>query len=129
MDDLERLIARIRRPEPSKELDDRVKAVLAPPAGFRAHVRTRLVRGGIAACVAAVCFLAGRLSVSPATQPRPVTGTPSMAAPSFAKNTVSPATTTIVLGDEQLASLLIRPAAHEGMLGAGPFEVEIVSSP
>jgi hypothetical protein len=130
MNELERLIAGLARPEPSDRLDDRIHAMLA-----QAQVRPRVSRRRVtlawfatAACVGVLGFFLGRQTVIAEPALAPVAAT----AQSIDRPVeVSPAPVTSVnipLRADQLAGLFMPPAVHEGMLGRGPVKIEVFTS-
>ena len=127
MNELERLVAAIVRPKPSTSLDMRVKTLLdqtpAPPS--RARWRRVATLCASAACIGLAGFYLGWESGWRARSTDPQT-------PTIAQATGSPAapnSTHIPLTDDQLASLFMRSASHEGLLGRGPVEIQIPTSP
>ena len=66
MNDIERMIAAIVRPGPSRSLDERVQTLLAPEPIRPRKSRWRVAMAwlGTAACVGLVGFYVGRVSVS-----------------------------------------------------------------
>lgn len=132
MNELERMIAAIYRPEPSDELDERIERLFAPNNYSRpphSRWRSALALLATAACVGTLCFYWGRQSViatadtAHVTIHRPAIDPPPEA-PSATGNVVG-----IPLREDQLAGLFIRSSEREGMLGKGPVTVEIFSSP
>jgi hypothetical protein len=131
MNDIERMIETINRPAPSKSLDERIRALLAPELIRRPTSKWRVAIAwwGTAACIGLVGFYAGRVSVGTQSNPVPIaTVAPSSDSPS--QSLPSPATVVrIPLPHDQLAALFIRPGPREGLLGKGPFTVEVSTSP
>jgi hypothetical protein len=132
MNDIERMIAAIIRPGPSRSFDERVQTLLAPPEPIRPRKpRWRVAMDwlGTAACVGLVGFYVGRVSVGVQPISAPVT---TIAPPSNSPSQSLPSPATIVnipLGDDQLAALFVRSSPREGLLGKGPFTVEVSTSP
>jgi hypothetical protein len=131
MNDIERLIEAISRPAPSKLLDARIRALLAPELirPPTSKWRVAIVWWGTAVCIGLVGFYIGRVSVGTESNPVPIaTVAPSSDSPSQS----SPSSATVVnipLRGDQLAALFIRPGPREGLLGKGPFTVEVSMSP
>jgi hypothetical protein len=131
MNDIERMIEAISRPAPSKSLDERIQALLAPEP---IQSRTSRWRDAFAWCATAVCiglvgFYVGRVSVRTQPASAPVT---TVAPPSESPSQSSPSPATVVnipLPDDQLAALFVRPSPREGLLGKGPFTLEVSRSP
>lgn len=131
MNDIERMITAIVRPGPSRSLDERVQTLLAPEPIGRGKTRWRVAMAwfGTAACVGFVGFYVGRVSVGVQPISAPVT---TIAPPSNSPSQSLPSPATIVnipLGDDQLAALFMRSSPSEGLLGKGPFTVEVSTSP
>lgn len=118
MDELERQIARLPRPEPSAALDTRIEALL----NRRAHGARRWRAAWIAApAIGAgiIGFLSGRL-----TAPHSAA-----AAVSRARQEVSVQPQVVVVtANHELTDLFILPAARENLLGGGRPTVETSSS-
>jgi hypothetical protein len=131
MNDIERMIEAIGRPAPSKSLDERIQALLAPePIQPRtSRWRVAFVWWATAVCIGLVGFYVGRVSLGPQPPSAPVTA---VAPPSESPSQRSPSPTTVVnipLPDDQLAALFVRPSPREGLLGKGPFTLEVSTSP
>ena len=131
MNELERLIAAVPRPEPSEKLDQRIDALLAQPP-VRAPIRRWSGTMGwvaTAACVGALGFYLGRHSAIQAlphaavTAAAPASDPPPKAAPVTAK------VTSVPLDADQLAKIFVSPTPREGMFGKGPVTFEISTSP
>ncbi len=127
MNELERLIAALPRPEPGEKLDQRIDDLLA-----RQPVRLPVARWkstgawiATAACIGVLSFFLGRQSVavSPAQAAviaaAPAANLPLQVAP------VATQVTNIPLNEDQLAGFLAHPAVREGMFGRGPMTIEI----
>jgi hypothetical protein len=117
MNELEKLIAALPRPEPGERLDQRIDGLLAGQPALRRRIP--LAWPAMAACIGVFGFFLGRQSVAVLT-PQPAT----IAAPQVADRV-----TTIPLNKDQLAGLLLRPAPREGMFGRGPVMIEISKTP
>jgi hypothetical protein len=131
MNDIERMIAAIVRPGPSRSLDERVQTLLAPEPIRPRKSRWRVAMAwlGTAACVGLIGFYVGRVSVSGQPISAPVA---TVAPPSDSQSKSAPSLATVVnipLGDDQLAALFVRSSPREGLLGKGPFTVEVSTSP
>jgi hypothetical protein len=131
MNDIERMIETISRPAPSTSLDDRIQALLAaePARPRTSNWRLAIIWWGTAVCIGLVGFYVGRVSVGTQPTPVPVT-TVAPLSDSPSRSSLSPATVVdIPLPDDQLAALFIRPSPREGLLGKGPFTLEVSTSP
>jgi hypothetical protein len=130
MNELERLIAALPRPEPGEQLDQRIRTLLARqpvPLQIRRSSAT-MAWIATAACIGAIGFFLGRQSVVVGPMPTAVAG----AAPASDPPAVTPDAaniTNIPLNEEQLAGLLARPAPREGMFGRGPMTIEVSKTP
>ncbi len=131
MNDIERMIKAIVRPGPSRSLDERIQALLAPKP-IRARTsrwRVAIAWFGTAACIGLAGFYVGRVSVG--AQPISVPGT-NIAPTPDSQTRRSPSPTTIVnmpLGDDQLAAFFVRSNPSDGLLGKGPITFEVSTSP
>jgi hypothetical protein len=131
MNELERLIAAVNRPEPGCRLDDRVQTLFAqtrlrpdnPPR------MNALVACGAAVCVGLLGFFVGRLSVSAPTDPLPAMASASHLRPRPENPPVATSVMKVPLGDDQLAGLFVRSAHDEGLLGSGPVTILTSASP
>ncbi len=128
MDELEKLISRIARPQPSEDLDRRIQAILRhanpPPARRRRAYAASLC--GTAACAGVIGFVLGTQSALD-TAPVPP-GSPS------AMTDVEPSKENwqmvdTLLSEDQLASLFMYPAAREGLWGVGELQIETSTAP
>jgi hypothetical protein len=130
MNELERLIAGLPRPEPSDQLDNRIHALLAqgrarPLVSGR---RIAVAWCGTAACVGVLGFFLGRQTAIAEPAPAPVTAT-AQSIDRPVENPSAPVTSvSIPLRADQLAGLFMPPAVHEGMLGRGPVKIEVFTS-
>lgn len=131
MNELERLIAAVSRPEPSIKLDERVNALLAqePPCLPRRRWRNVLVLCGTSACIGLLGFWWGRQSVVSTPESPAITSTASVPAPPPETLPASANVTNIPLREDQLSGLFLRPSVREGMLGNGPVKIVISNSP
>jgi hypothetical protein len=128
MDELEKLISRIARPQPSDELDRRVEAILrhANPRPARRQWKYAALLCGTAVCAGAIGFALG--SQTALHLARPPEG--SLAALSgVEREEESSQTVDSLLSEEQLASLFMRSAAQEGLWGAGELQIETSTAP
>jgi hypothetical protein len=125
MNELERLLAAVSRPEPSRHLDERVNAVLMhePPGRPGVHWKRAWAWCGVAACAGAIGFYGGRQSV--VVPSASVAATAEMPAP----DPVSHQIVTVPLRQDQLASLFVQTATPERMLGRGPVRIAVSASP
>ena len=131
MNELERLIAAVPRPEPGEKLDQRIDALLAHPP-IRSSTRrwkSTLAWTATAACVGAIGFYLGRQSV---VRMPPETAVIAAAPASDSPLEVAPVATNITSvpwDADQLAKLFVGPTGREGMFGKGPVTFEISPSP
>jgi hypothetical protein len=130
MNELERLIAAIARPEPSGTLDERVQAILAhEPPGIRTiRWRSALVWCCASACIGLIGFCLGRQSVG-LTMGSPTVDSAALSADHHVE--AAPGSPNIMktpLREDQLAGLFLRAGIGEGMLGTGPVTIEISKS-
>src|SRR5262245_4511729 len=104
MNELERLIAAVSRPEPSIKLDERVNAMLAqePPCPRKPRWRSALVLCGTSTCMGLIGFCLGRQSVSPTIASPATTATALVSAP-HAETGPAPNITKTRLREDQLA--------------------------
>jgi hypothetical protein len=126
MNELERLIAALPRPEPSAQLDDRVNEVLSQHRPTRPNTRWRntLAWCSTAACIGLIGFVCGRWSIS--ASPDAMVPTPmNLARPDSISHTVLK----IPLREEQLGRMFVQNAEPEGMFGNKPLQIEVLSSP
>jgi len=127
MNELERLLASVPRPEPSRQLDQRVNALLVQESPSRPGVRWRnaLALSGVAACAGLIGFYWGQHSI--------VAPTLNVAIPAHVRpsepDPASDNIVTIPLRQDQLASLFVKTGPPERMLGRGPVKIEVFSSP
>lgn len=130
MNELERMIAALSRPEPSSELDERVKAVLAQPSPGHSRPKWRSVLAscGTSACIGLIGFYLGRQSIGPARESATIASTVPAPAPASESVPVSTNVTKIPLREDQLAGLFANVRVREGMLGKGPVTIEISTS-
>ena len=130
MNELERLLASVSRPEPSDELDRRVSALLAPiptPAP-RATAGYALLLCGTAVCVGLIGFYCGRLSVGAANGAAVTVKSPNPERP-LESDPVSSPVLNVPLRRDQLAGLFVQSPAPEPMFGTGPLKVKVSTSP
>jgi hypothetical protein len=131
MNELERLIMNIDRPEPTRKLDACVTALLGQTqlCSRTPRWKNALVTCAVAVCVGLLGFFAGRQSARSA----PATFTSTMSAaelsPRSESNLVAASVTKVTLGEEQFAGLLVRPDYREGLLGIGPVTILTSTSP
>lgn len=131
MNELERLIAAMDRPEPSSRLDDRVHALFARPQ-LRSNKplwTNALVACGAAACIGVLGFFLGRQSNSSSADPLPAIASSSQRHPRASAATLATNVQRIPLSENQLASLFIRHSHREGLLGNGPVTILTSTSP
>ncbi|HEV3416769.1 MAG TPA: hypothetical protein VG056_08160 [Pirellulales bacterium] len=130
MNELERLIAGLARPEPSDRLDDRIQAMLAQEQ-VRPRVspwRIAISWCGTAACMGVLGFYLGRQTAIAQPAPAPVTSTAQSIDRPVETTTVPVTSVSIPLRADQLAGLFMPPAIHEGMLGRGPVTIQVSTS-
>jgi hypothetical protein len=130
MNELERLIANVDRPEPTGRLDACVKALIqsqsSPPTR---RWQNAFVVCGAAACMGILGFFVGRQSVTTATDSSAAMAS---TAPrhSAEENTLRVANVTSVsLADDKLAGWFVRRDQGEGLLGGGPVTILTSNSP
>jgi hypothetical protein len=131
MNEIERLVSAIGRPEPSQRLNERIQALFAPDRDRRRVSRWRMAIAwcGTAACVGLLGFYLGRQSAIVQLPPEHVsTATPSSHPPDRA-SLIPASVVNIPLRDDQLAGLFMPREPREGMLGRGPFKIEVSTSP
>ena len=129
MNDLERLLAEMHRPQPSHELDQRVEELLSqqPTSPSHARWKSALVFSAVAACAGLIGFVGGRQS---AAVPRTTVAATITAPHRPTEPQTTPANVVrIPLQREQLAGLFVQTAAPEHMLGRGQVNVEVSTSP
>jgi hypothetical protein len=125
MNEFERFVSSIDRPEPSERLDNSIRSLLAngSPRLDRHSSLTRFAWCVVAAFAGLIGFFAGRMTVSPELQPPVIAvkdSTPK--APEAARLlSLSPST--------DLASLLVRSNSGETMFGKGPMRIAVSTSP
>jgi hypothetical protein len=130
MNEIERMISGLPRPEPSDNLDDLVRVLLA-----HQQVRSRVSRRtiaiawcGTAASVGILGFFLGRHTAVAQSTPALVTST----AQSNDRRVESPSepvtSVRIPLRADQLAGLFMASPVHEGMLGRGPVTIHVSTS-
>lgn len=131
MNELERLLAAVPRPEPSDQLDQRVNALLArePPSRPSARWRNALVWCGTTACIGLISFYCGRWSVGAAPGELVQVTKPQAPARPAESSPISDNVLSFPLRQDQLASLFVQSAAAETMLGTGPVRIEVSTSP
>jgi hypothetical protein len=135
MNEIERLIAAVPRPEPGEKLDQRIHALLAHPP-VRSPIRRRKGMLGwlaSAACVGLLGFYLGRQSVvAPLPAELVSTAVTAVAPASDSPPKVAPVATKITnvpLDPDKIAKLFVGPVGRERMFGNGPVTVEISTSP
>ena len=131
MNELERLLAAVPRPEPSRQLDQRVNALLVQEPRSRSGVRWRnaLVLSGVAVCAGLIGFYCGQHSiVAPPVNVAMPAQIPAHVPPSE-PDPASDNIVTIPLRQDQLASLFVQTGPPERMLGRGPVKIEVSASP
>jgi hypothetical protein len=131
MNELERLIAAVERPEPGHQLDHRIRALFVPP-----HVRSSKPRwtNALVACAAALCigvlgFFLGRQSIGSSADPLPAIASTSQRHSRANGTPLATNVQKIPLSENQLASLFIRHSHREGLLGNGPVTILTSTSP
>jgi hypothetical protein len=131
MNELERLIMNIDRPEPTSKLDACVTAILGQTQLRSSTPRWKnaLVTCAVAACVGLLGFFAGRQSARSAPASFPAMARAVEPGPRNESNLVAASVTKVTLGENQLAGLLVRPDHREGLLGNGPVTVLTSVSP
>jgi hypothetical protein len=130
MNELERLIAAIPRPEPGTALDARVGALITAERSRRPRLGREgwLALFATSACMGVVGFALGRQSEQSAPEPRAIH--PAVAAQLVNENASIPGNITLVrLREDQRAGLFVRPGAGEGMFGTGPVTIETLTTP
>jgi hypothetical protein len=140
MNEIERLIAAVHRPQPSEWLDETIHALLAwrPQLAQREPAKRSIWKAAAAqlataACVAAIAFYAGRLSgldtkSAPGAIAQPVPLSQPKESPSRAGASAS-SVVSIPLRDDQLASMFVHTSGGEGLLGRGPVKIDVSLSP
>lgn len=131
MNELERLIANLARPEPTAKLDERVNAVLSrtPASMPRPRWQSTLILCGTSACIWLIGFYLGRQSVRSTIESTANRLSGSVLDPGAETVRSSANVTRTPLREDQLAGLFLRPGVREGMLGNGPVTIEISTSP
>ncbi len=132
MNELERVLAAVPRPEPSDQLDQRVNALLAPGSHSSPRVEMRWksigVLAGATLCAGVLGFYCGRLSVGTAPEKLAVTvGAPNQGRRSAATPEAGKVLS-VPLEPHQLSGLFV-PSAAEAVFGNGPVYVEVTTSP
>jgi hypothetical protein len=131
MNELERLIMNIDRPEPTSKLDACVTALLGQT---QLNSRTPRWKNAFVTCAVAVCvgllgFYAGRQSARSAPASFPAMASAAPLGPRNESKLVAASVTKVTLGDGQLSGLFVRPDHREGLLGNGPVTVLTSASP
>jgi hypothetical protein len=131
MNELERLIVAVDRPEPGHKLDARVNAILVQSQhrSKKSRWKNALVSCAAAACVGAIGFYAGRLSASPATDPLPAIASATRVHSRPERAPVAANVMKVPLTDNQLAGLFVLSNHREGLLGSGPLTTLTSTSP
>jgi hypothetical protein len=121
MNELERMIAAIDRPEPTDKLDACVYALFAQTRLRSSNPRRK---NALVTCIAAVCiallgFYAGRQSAGAASDSLPAMASAAQLDPRDQSKLVAASVTKVPLAEDQLAGLFVRGDHREGLLGNG----------
>ena len=130
MNEIERLLAAVPRPDPSQQLDRRVNNVLSQQRLSRLRIRKNLLAWcGTTVGVGLICFFMGRLSIQPTLGWTAIKTAPSEPRRLAKSDARSATVLNLPLRQDQLASLFLQTAAPEGLLGKGPVIVEVSALP
>jgi hypothetical protein len=131
MNELERLIATIDRPEPTDKLDACVYALFAQsqPRFNKPRWKNTLAACAAAACIGALGFFAGRQSVDAASESSPAMASAAESGPRQERTLAAASVTKVPITEDQLAGLFVRPDHREGLLGSGPLTMLTSTSP
>lgn len=126
MNELERMIAALGRPQASLDLDERIAAIprgpnlgSRPARGIQGARGTAWLLSGVSLGVGLFGFLCGRWS-SRQSPPTPPTTATAAALPQEV--------TRVPIPEGELAGLFAAPPVREGLLGFGPFHVDLPPS-
>jgi hypothetical protein len=130
MNELERLIAHVDRPDPTGWLDARINAVIQSRVTSNKRRRqNEVVACGVAACIGILGFFVGRQSVSTAADTSSPMTIATTRDPANEGTLLVTNVTNVPLADDQLAGLFVRRHQREGLLGAGPVTILTSTSP